>query len=77
MLSQRGDTTEREIELWIEHLGPAWLMPNMKYGLILWQQAMYEEGLAMKPGAEMADFVFGVERGQPDRRNVDESDDGS
>ena len=77
VLSQRGDTTEREIELWVEHLGPAWLTPNMKYGLILWQQAMYEEGLATKPGEEMANFVFGVERRQPDHQNEDDSDDRS
>jgi hypothetical protein len=62
VLSQRGDTTEREIELWVEHLGPAWLTSDMKYALILWQQAMYEEGLAAKPGDEMADFIFGAER---------------
>ena len=49
----------------------------MKYGLIRWQQAMYEEGLATTPGEEMADFVFGVERRQPDRQNKDEGDDGS
>jgi AbiV family abortive infection protein len=74
VLSQRGDTTEREIDLWVEHLGPAWLTPNMKYGLILWQQAMYEEGLAMKPGEEMADFIFGAERRQPNRESDDDSD---
>jgi hypothetical protein len=38
------------------------MTPDMKHALILWQQAMYDEGLAVRSGAEMADFVFGLER---------------
>lgn len=72
VLSNISDTTEREIELWVEHMGPAWMTPDMKYALILWQQAMYDEGLAKRPGAEMADFVFGVERGQSHDSDDDE-----
>jgi AbiV family abortive infection protein len=64
VLSKTANTTEREIELWIEHVGPAWRTPDMKYALILWQQAMHDEGLTTRPGAEMADFIFGVERGE-------------
>ena len=62
LLSARGGTTEREIELWIKHMGPAWMTSDMKYALILWQQAMYEEGLAANTGSAMADFVFGKDR---------------
>jgi hypothetical protein len=36
----------------------------MKYALILWQQAMHDEGLTTRSGSEMADFIFGVERGE-------------
>jgi AbiV family abortive infection protein len=71
-LSNTADTTERAIELWVEHMGPAWMTPDMKHALILWQQAMFEESLAIRSGADMADFVFGVERGRSHDSDGDE-----
>ena len=62
VLARQGITTEREIELWVEHMADAWLTPDMPYALILWQQAMYEEGLVVRSGSEMADFIFDRDR---------------
>jgi AbiV family abortive infection protein len=73
VLSNAGDTTEREIELWVEHMGPAWMTPDMVHALILWHQAMYDEGLTAMSGSKMADFVFGVECRMP--QNEDKNGD--
>ena len=52
LLSSASPTSEREIELWVEHVGPVWKkdMNRMKRALVNWYEAMQQEGL--KPGGE-------------------------
>ena len=53
--------SEREIELWIEHMRPAWRTKGAKAALVAWQQAMFEEGLSSVTGAAVAGFVYDVD----------------
>ena len=46
LLVPRGETTEREIELWIEHVGGHWNMPDMKRAVFEFEKAMLAEGLS-------------------------------
>lgn len=49
----------REIELWIEHVGPVWKrnVAWMKQALINWHAAMQEAGLAPEGPNEMEQFI--------------------
>jgi AbiV family abortive infection protein len=60
LLSSRKHTP-REIELWVEHVGPVWKsdMNSMKQGVLGWQQAMLREGLTTEGSITMAAFLFG------------------
>ena len=51
--------TAREVELWIEHLGPVWKkgMAWMQQGVINWNSAMLQEGLAVEGVASFSEFV--------------------
>lgn len=53
--------TEREIELWIEHLKPVWerSLAEMKTALLSWRRAMIDEGLAEDDDGRFAEFVLG------------------
>jgi AbiV family abortive infection protein len=53
------EVTCREIELWIEHVGPVWKKEYswMKQAVIKWYAAMQSEGLAPEGANEVADFV--------------------
>lgn len=59
LMAGHSNHTEREIELWIEHIGPVWKkdMSWMKRGLINWYSAMQAEGLALEGHNRMATFV--------------------
>jgi AbiV family abortive infection protein len=46
VLVPKHDTTDREIELWIEHVGQYWGQPRMYAGAIAFHEAMEKEGLA-------------------------------
>lgn len=52
----------REVELWIQHIGPVWKqeMTLMKQALVDWQAAMHREGLSKTPADDMKSFVFGL-----------------
>lgn len=52
LLSSASPTSEREIELWAEHVGPVWKkdLNWMKRAVANWYQAMQQEGL--KPDGE-------------------------
>lgn len=52
LLSSASSTSEREIELWVEHVGPVWKkdMNWMKRAVANWYEAMQREGL--KPDGE-------------------------
>lgn len=60
LLSSRKHTA-REVELWVEHVGPVWKsdMHCMKQGVLDWQQAMLREGLTIEGSITMAAFLFG------------------
>jgi AbiV family abortive infection protein len=45
----KAEVTPREIELWVEHVGPAWLSRKMPDALMRWAKAMEKEGLAKPP----------------------------
>jgi AbiV family abortive infection protein len=49
----------REIELWIEHIGPVWKRDAawMKQALMNWYAAMQEAGLALGGSNEMEQFI--------------------
>ena len=47
----KTEVTDREIALWVEHVGPAWHSPKMPDALLRWAQAMEEEGL-IKPNTD-------------------------
>lgn len=52
----------REVELWIQHIGPVWKqeMALMKQAVIDWQSAMHKEGLSNTTADDMKNFVFGA-----------------
>jgi AbiV family abortive infection protein len=62
LLSSDRRFSAREVELWIEHIGPVWKGDCnwMKQALVNWASAMHEEGLG-DPPARMEHFVRGNE----------------
>lgn len=47
----KNEISDREIALWVEHVGPAWHSNKMPDALLRWAQAMEEEGL-IKPNPD-------------------------
>jgi AbiV family abortive infection protein len=47
----KNEISDREIALWVEHVGPAWHSSKMPDALLRWAQAMEEEGL-IKPATD-------------------------
>lgn len=62
VMSRPSKHSAREVELWIEHMGPVWKqdMAWMKQALLNWQDAMYREGLSEICVEEMSEFVRGT-----------------
>jgi AbiV family abortive infection protein len=61
VLPRAEPVTEREIELWIEHVGPVWKgsMESMEHGLLEWSRQMEREGLrARGESQKMEEFVL-------------------
>jgi AbiV family abortive infection protein len=60
LLSKRLHTA-REVELWMEHVGPTWRgsMTDMKASVERWHSAMVQEGLTVESVPTMRDFLFG------------------
>lgn len=54
--------TQRELDLWIEHLGPVWNKKTewMQQALINWYRALQDEGLAPPGPNRMQAFVSGI-----------------
>lgn len=50
----------REVELWMEHVGPVWKKDAswMKKAVLDWQDAMHREGLSKTPVEKLAEFVW-------------------
>ena len=61
ILARDSCYTGREIELWIEHVGPAWKkdMAWMKQALVNWYAAMQAEGLSPEGENKMRGFIHG------------------
>ena len=59
ILSPERNISVRELELWVEHLGPVWNKnPDwMKQALVNWYAAMQAEGLVPTGQNKMQDFV--------------------
>jgi len=59
LFARDHEYTEREVELWIEHVGPVWKRnPGwMKMALANWYAAMQEAGLAPEGPNEMENFI--------------------
>jgi AbiV family abortive infection protein len=58
ILARAKAVSLREIQLWIEHLGPAWNTPDLPNAIVRWAQAMEAEGLSSLPASEFQKFMF-------------------
>jgi hypothetical protein len=60
LLASKGEHTEKEVELWIRHIGPVWKKnpARMKQALVSWYAAMQESGLAPEGANQMEKFVY-------------------
>lgn len=59
MLARPKTVTEREIELWIEYIAPAWNTEHMAAALVEWAMAMEREGLPAPAGPDLQKFLSG------------------
>ena len=59
LFARNREYTEREIQLWAEHVGPVWKKDPawMKQAVINWYAAMQEAGLAPQGANEMEQFI--------------------
>lgn len=59
LLATKESCTAREIELWVQHLGPVWKVETtwMQQALVNWYTAMQEEGLAPPSENRMDQFI--------------------
>lgn len=62
ILRPKHETSTREMELWVEHLGAQWGAPNMFDAAIRFHKALHSEGLGRHDPDEVMTF-FGIERG--------------
>ena len=62
LLARERTFTSREIELWIEHMGPVYGAPldEMKAALLRWFAAMREAGLYADGSVNVEGFVWGI-----------------
>ena len=67
LLNREATTSVRELELWVELVGPHYNAAGMVAALLRWQQAMFDEGLTTTSAAEMEAFI----RGRPVEVNTD------
>ena len=61
-LLARGDyISSREMDLWVQHLGPVWMKSKevMEKALVDWHLALQAEGLKPSGADEMRDFIIG------------------
>ena len=59
LFASKGEVTEKEIELWIKHIGPVWMqnMEWMKHALENWYKEMQENGLAPEGPNAMKELI--------------------
>lgn len=58
-LARPKTVTEREIELWIEHIAPVWNTAKMATALVEWAAAMRQEGLPAPAPPDLHKFLSG------------------
>jgi AbiV family abortive infection protein len=59
LLAKQDEHTEKEVELWVEHVGPVWKKNPawMKQALVDWYAAMQKSGLAPEGANQMDRFI--------------------
>jgi AbiV family abortive infection protein len=59
LLALESEHTEKELQLWIEHMGPVWKKNPawMKQALVNWYAAMQKSGLAPEGANQMEQFI--------------------
>lgn len=69
LLSKRSPVTEREMQLWVEHMKPVWNrdVQGMKQALVDCYTEMQIEGFQEEGPKRMADFVLGPTADRRDR----------
>ncbi|NBA98607.1 AbiV family abortive infection protein [Pseudomonas sp. R5(2019)] len=69
LFSQRSPVTEREMQLWVEHMRPLWKRDaqGMKQALVDYYAAMQLEGFQEEGLNRMAEFVLGPTADRLDR----------
>ena len=60
ILLPRAETTEREMQLWTQLVGPHWGTPEMLHGAVRFHAAMRKEGLTTRTPEEIERFFFGL-----------------
>jgi AbiV family abortive infection protein len=58
-LRLRQDFSAREIELWIDHVGPHFNTPQARHAVVAWERAMKAEGLSIYTSEEFEAFMLG------------------
>jgi AbiV family abortive infection protein len=60
LLASGEDVTQREIELWIQHVGPVWKQNKeaMEGALVSWEDALRAEGLRPPGENQMEKFIL-------------------
>jgi AbiV family abortive infection protein len=60
LFARKSNHTEKEVRLWIEHVGPVWKKDPawMKQALVNWYAAMQKNGLAPEGANQMEQFIF-------------------
>jgi hypothetical protein len=59
-LTSGGEVSQREIELWIQHIGPVWKQSKeaMEGALVSWEQVLRAEGLRPPGENQMEKFIL-------------------
>jgi AbiV family abortive infection protein len=59
IFSKESNTTSKEIELWIKHMKPVWMLDteSMKQALVDWHTEMQQHGLALEGDNKMEEFI--------------------
>jgi AbiV family abortive infection protein len=59
LLLPKHETTEREMELWVEHIGEHWGKPNMAARAMKFEELLFKEGLRKVPIEDIRAF-YGI-----------------
>jgi len=61
LLARADDISSREMDLWVQHMGPVWMKSKevLEKALVDWHLALQAEGLKPSRTDEMRDFIIG------------------